>query len=326
MRDGKRAKPFTRFQKLVIVVLFALTVGGAFAIFRVSGGTLANLTLSTQPSLEQGLLLHWTFDGNDFDTAQAAAEVRDRSGQGRQGDYVNGVGGGGGVVPESTTTTELTDASFVFNMPATRPDGDLYILFATTDDPNAFTAPAGWNTAETDPTTFYAWVAWRIGSSEPATYTLEGNPDAGLATVMRLSGADATSPINQSDFDVDSSGTSITAPAVTPTVDDTLIVRLYLSDGGVISAVPATTWFDENNSDSLGHAGSYEAGPASGQSSGTASATQASDNWGAATLAIAPALGLSTGGGSPAGAGAVGQALTFDGVDDHASGALPHMR
>jgi hypothetical protein len=84
----KKAKPFTLFQKLAIVLVVVAIAGAVFVVFRVSGGTTANITLATQEALEDGLVAHWTMDGEDFDGSQATAEVRDRSGNGNHGNVV----------------------------------------------------------------------------------------------------------------------------------------------------------------------------------------------------------------------------------------------
>jgi Concanavalin A-like lectin/glucanases superfamily/Domain of unknown function (DUF2341) len=71
--SSARSKSFTLPQKFMIVLAFALLTGGAFAIFRVSGGTIANLTLATQNATEDGLVGHWTFDGGDMSSAGGVA-------------------------------------------------------------------------------------------------------------------------------------------------------------------------------------------------------------------------------------------------------------
>lgn len=78
----------TRFAMVLSVVLVLLSIlffSGAF------GETTINLTLFTNPDLEDGLVGHWTFDGEDMDNG-----VEDRSGNGNIG-TING---------QSSTTTE----------------------------------------------------------------------------------------------------------------------------------------------------------------------------------------------------------------------------
>ena len=71
------------------------------------------------------------------------------------------------------TLVGANDSTPTFNMPATRPDGDLYLLFLAVDgDPKIITF-TGWTQLVTtaDEGTVGVAVFWRIGSSEPASYT-----------------------------------------------------------------------------------------------------------------------------------------------------------
>lgn len=51
----------------------------------VSGNTTFNTTITTNADLENGLVGHWTFDGEDLDWSSTTAEVLDRSGNGHHG-------------------------------------------------------------------------------------------------------------------------------------------------------------------------------------------------------------------------------------------------
>ncbi|MCB0055403.1 MAG: hypothetical protein KDE45_00170 [Caldilineaceae bacterium] len=48
-------------------------------------------TISTNPSLSDGLVGHWTFDGQDVDWASTTAEIKDRSGNGNHGNALGGM-------------------------------------------------------------------------------------------------------------------------------------------------------------------------------------------------------------------------------------------
>ncbi|MEK7555921.1 MAG: hypothetical protein AAB523_01375, partial [Patescibacteria group bacterium] len=67
--------------KLILIGIVFIAVFG-YVVFRVWGGTLIDLTLTSNTSLEQGFVGHWSMDGKDIDTSSSTAEVRDRSGQG----------------------------------------------------------------------------------------------------------------------------------------------------------------------------------------------------------------------------------------------------
>jgi len=60
-----------------------LVFGAWYYFAQVRGATEIALTLTSNPDLEQGLVLHYTFDGPDMDWSSTTAEVRDRSGNGR---------------------------------------------------------------------------------------------------------------------------------------------------------------------------------------------------------------------------------------------------
>jgi hypothetical protein len=79
---------FSTVQKFIIVAFVVSGIGAAYFGFRALGETQVGLTLRSQQVLEDGLLLHWTFDGKDMDFSQASAEVRDSSGQGNHGDLL----------------------------------------------------------------------------------------------------------------------------------------------------------------------------------------------------------------------------------------------
>lgn len=77
-------RPFTGFQKsvfigLVLAALIALLSWQTFGAWEVG------VTLTSNDTLEQGLVGHWTFDGENMDWSSTTAEVRDRSGQGNSG-------------------------------------------------------------------------------------------------------------------------------------------------------------------------------------------------------------------------------------------------
>jgi hypothetical protein len=79
---------FTPLQKFLLVATIAITLClCALFLGRVSGDTQIALTLSAQSSLEEGLVGHWTFDGANLDLTQVTAEVRDSSGNNRNGNW-----------------------------------------------------------------------------------------------------------------------------------------------------------------------------------------------------------------------------------------------
>jgi hypothetical protein len=58
-------------------------------LYKLGATTKISTTVNTQPTLEDGLVGHWTFDGPDVDLGQDTAEIIDRSGQGNTGDWLS---------------------------------------------------------------------------------------------------------------------------------------------------------------------------------------------------------------------------------------------
>ncbi len=64
----------------------ALSAAEVKRIFDLGNTTRVAETVTSNPTLEDGLVGHWTFDGPDMDWGSTTAEVKDRSGQGNSGD------------------------------------------------------------------------------------------------------------------------------------------------------------------------------------------------------------------------------------------------
>lgn len=82
---SRKKRQFSRLTKFLIAFGGLLALVFVYFILTALGGTIVGKTLKTNPDLEDGLVLHWTFDGPDMDWTQTQAEVRDRSGQGNHG-------------------------------------------------------------------------------------------------------------------------------------------------------------------------------------------------------------------------------------------------
>ena len=205
------------------------------------------------------------------------------------------------TIESVTPTIVTTGQNPVFSMPAVRPDGDLYIAFIARDHENVVSL-AGWNTLASMPNltnnTQYTHIAWRWGNSEPATYqATAGSSEYAAIAVLRISGARETTPISASDFDRSDSGTSATAPSISPAEAETLVLRLFQVDSDAIGSVPPIVALNHGGGATLrqGQAISYEDGPEAGQPTGTATAFNFDDNWFAMTIAVAPAAATGEG-------------------------------
>ncbi len=67
----------------------ALSAEEVKRLYTLGATTRIGTTIATNPELENGLLGHWTFDGEDVDISQPNAEIRDRSVTGAHGNWLN---------------------------------------------------------------------------------------------------------------------------------------------------------------------------------------------------------------------------------------------
>lgn len=142
------------------------------------------------------------------------------------------------IVRESATLSSGTENNVcTVNMPATRPDGDLYICFLCKDDTNNVTDPAGWNElVNGDVGTGSGYIGWRIGSSEPATYswTHGGGSESWNGCVIRYSGVNASTPFGSQTItpggNAGAGGVTAAFPVITAEESDSKILRICLTD------------------------------------------------------------------------------------------------
>jgi MSHA biogenesis protein MshQ len=131
----------------------------------------------------------------------------------------------------STAVGKLKD--IIVAKPAGTVQGDLLVvgIMLEKGSTSSITTPAGWTLIRrTDQGTnagmgtYYKWA----GASEPATYTFETSNSSKWAVGMsRISGAYTLSPIHASNGATGTSGTSVTAPSVTTTKLNTLVLAFY---------------------------------------------------------------------------------------------------
>ena len=111
-----------------------------------------------------------------------------------------------------TTTASSYGTSYTFNMPSTRPDGDMFIVFIAKDDDQDITI-SGWTelASPSDAGTHRCYAFYRLGSSEPASYTTNTwtGTEPVQAWVVRYS--DAGTPIASG---ANANSASCTAPAL----------------------------------------------------------------------------------------------------------------
>ena len=220
--------------------------------------------------------------------------------------YVDAVGSGGFETVTFMSVTSLVQTTESTSMVITKPAGtvlnDLLIATVSTQNDTTISPPAGWTQlgqlTEQNDVTMGFW--YRVaGGSEPASYTFTWTQsERSNGAILRYSGVDPAAPIDASAI-TNGDNSSPTAPAVTTTVSNAMVVRLFGAEGeGLESPVsdtypPATTgrYAIETAcgcSRSVTSAGA-DATQASAGSSGTAAfSITAGNQWVAATVALTP--------------------------------------
>jgi len=195
---------------------------------------------------------------------------------------------------ESKTLTEFDTetTSPTFDMPATRPDDDLYIALLYADGNSSYSSPPGnW-------TSFYSVTPgaegpriagyWWIGDTEPATYSITSGNEKQAGVIVRLSGTHLTDPVDVVGTDSGNTGaTNQFAPDITTTVDLTLVLRVLGADNVFVTA-PTTSI--QNGATAgpggVGYGASRETGPNPAGVTGTAQFSHSSAKWSSGTFSI----------------------------------------
>jgi len=295
--------------KLILLGLVVVAVFG-YVIFRVWGGTLIDLTLTSNAALSNGLVGHWTFDG-----PQMVSNVADSSGQGNNGNFVSPITFRAAA---SAANSSYAATSVTVSKPTGTVEGDVMIAALGWDANGSITAPSGWTLIRS---TLYdvdnnvaAWYKV-AGASEPADYTWSqpGNDDfsVGIATYYNVN---TGNPINIENAQTNTTSSNVVAPSITTTAANTMLVFIGSIDhnnvgntwtppSGMTERVDQTnTWTSIEIADVV---------QASAGSTGTKTAvtTDTRANVGH-LIALNPVPSTTV-------PGRIGQALSFDGVDDH---------
>src|SRR6185503_4533877 len=102
-------------------------------------------------------------------------------------------------------------------------------------------APVGWTAigaSQTNSTTVLGQRAfWRLAGTAaadpgPYLFTWDGSSQRVEAGIIAYSGVHATTPINVSNAQANAASTSVTAPSITPTVTNTMLVGLFSTANG----------------------------------------------------------------------------------------------
>lgn len=152
-------------------------------------------------------------------------------------------------------------ASLLITTPTNVSQGDLLIASVATDDTTSLTSPAGWTPINqgsdtAGQITLGAWYKLAV-VSEPAshTFTWTGGNQQAYGWIMRFTGHDSVSPINNSSPGSDSSVSPI-SPAVTTTAANCMILRLgAFDDNDITVGNPGLTGNAAITMDASGSAG-----------------------------------------------------------------------
>jgi len=202
-----------------------------------------------------------------------------------------------------TTNASGDGSQVVVSRPGTAMAGDLLIIFVSVDKGStadtSISPPSGWSTLVhnlTSVTEVTCSLYYKIaGASEPNGYTITyslagGEEERAVATCMAWYDHDGIDSVGT---DVETSGTSTAVcPSITPTVNDTTLLRLVAADGGrdtvphgTISGYTMLANFGEYSASSI----SIQHDDHASGATGTANVSLgASEEWCAITLAIAP--------------------------------------
>lgn len=127
--------------------------------------------------------------------------------------------------------------SYVVTKPTGTVDGDLMVAAVLSFGTNG--APAGWTQirATTITSSFAVTTFWKIAASEGASFTFTGgNP--GTAIVSTLAGTVGVTPVDVEAGQANASSTSVTAPGVTTTLADDLLI--WVGAGAITSGSVST--------------------------------------------------------------------------------------
>lgn len=211
------------------------------------------------------------------------------------------------AVGSSATTTSTATAS----KPTGTASGDVLLAFVCVPDKGALpvTGPAGWTKLVENISSFSSnegLSVWYIlaGGSEPSSYSWTLNAARRyIVNIFRISGADATTPINVSGGAINPAGDLVgvsnpAAPSVTTTVADCLLLCAAVSDTGDITYTAPSgmslAWQQNQSNSGLNRVSAAVASETISSSGATGTRTftpSTTSYWAAASIAIAPAAG-----------------------------------
>ncbi len=146
---------------------------------------------------------------------------------------INPVSSGGGSIAFRSATSAANDGttSLTISRPAGTASGDVLLASIAARGNPAITAPSGWSLVRLDANgnTLRQAVYVRVAtSSEPATYTWTfSKSETATGGISAFSGVDTTNPIDASGGQGNASSDLLTAPSITTTGTNRMLVALF---------------------------------------------------------------------------------------------------
>jgi RHS repeat-associated protein len=149
-----------------------------------------------------------------------------------------------GTYRSSSTAASAPITSIVVTKPAGVTTNDVLLAAINVDQTPTITPPAGWTLVRSDVNGTIQTLAiyWRAaGGSEPASYTFTFGAAVNAATagIVAYSGVDTTTPIDVSGGQANTASTSVTAPSVTTTVANAMVVGFFGLDNDATFTPPS---------------------------------------------------------------------------------------
>ena len=165
--------------------------------------------------------------------------------------FTTGAAPSGPVFRAASSADNVTATTLVVSKPAGTTSGDVLLASVSARGNPSFTAPAGWSLVRLDisGSTIRQVVFMHVaGASEPASYTFTMSKSSSAAGgIVAYSGVDAADPIDTHGGQANTSSTSITAPSISTTGSNRMLVGFFGTAVLTSETAPAsmTLRFDE---------------------------------------------------------------------------------
>jgi hypothetical protein len=178
-----------------------------------------------------------------------------------------------GVYRSASSATSSSILSLTIAKPAGTTTNDVLIAGITVRGTPTITPPAGWTLIRSDAnSTTITQALYRkvAGGSEPASYAWTFNHPivAAVGGIAAYSGVDTSTPVDVSGGQANASSTTVTAPSVTTTVANTLVVGFFgTANDATFSAASGMTErydVDADGTNQIGGEAADEARPTAG--------------------------------------------------------------